>query len=336
MKALVVEIHKKNAILLSDNGCIVQRQNKNYKIGQEVLILENRSNFKKIAAYAAAACFILIVGAGFLTYYTPSAYVSFDVNPSIEYTVNIYNRVISAKGVNDDGSEIINEIDLDNLKNKTIDTAISMTVDEVAKEGYLDNEDAGIVITTSSDNMQTAGELAQNLENAANEACEENNFKRVANAEAVGKKRVEEAKELGVTPGKLNLVEKLKDSAADPDSIELNEWLNKSVKDIMAKTKENREQNREQNSEKEENGEKSNNGNGNVKGNPQTTEADSSAVDSGNVNENDNANNNENKNENSNENSNENENRNNNVDENKKDKDVIENNNGNNKGNGKN
>src|SRR5665647_1597296 len=104
MKSVVVEIHKKNAILLSDNGCIIKRQNKNYRIGQEVeIIMENRSNYKKIAAYAAAACFILVVGAGFLTYYTPSTYVSFDVNPSIEYTVNMYDRVISVKGVNDDG-----------------------------------------------------------------------------------------------------------------------------------------------------------------------------------------------------------------------------------------
>lgn len=334
MKAAVVEIHKKNAILLTVNGCIVKRQNKNYRIGQEVeLIMENRNKYKKIAAFAAAACFILVVGAGFLTYYTPSTYVSFDVNPSIEYTVNIYNRVISANGVNDDGSKIINEINLDNLKNKTIDTAISMTVDEAAKQGYLKNDGSGIAITTSSDNVQTADKLAQNLENAANEACEKNNLERVAFAEAVGKERVAEARELGVTPGKLNLVEKLKESAADPDSIDLNEWLDKSVKDIMAKTKENKEQNRET----EENGGKTNNGNGNAKGKPETTEADSSAADSGSDNNDGKVTNNGNNNKNGNENGAEKEKENNNEDEIKNEnnnENKIENENG--KGNGNN
>ena len=42
---------------------------------------------------------------------------------------------------------------------------------------------------------------------------------------------------MGVTPGKLNLVEKLQASATDPDDIDIEEWLAKSVKEIMKETK---------------------------------------------------------------------------------------------------
>ena len=249
MKAVITEIRGDTAVLLSDDGCIVKVKNKNYELGQEVgMNMMLKSNFKKIIATAASL--ILVLGGSAVAYYTPTTYISFDVNPSIEYSANMFNRVISVKGVNDDGSKIIDEIKLSNLKNKNINDAVALTVDEVSQAGYLDAEGAGVVITTSSSNMEKAEELAKNLEKTANESCEKNNLEAVANAEAVGKDRVDEAKELGVTPGKLNLVEKLKESAQDPDSFDTNEWLNKSVKDIMSQTKQNKEQEKNANKEK--------------------------------------------------------------------------------------
>ena len=252
MKAVIVEIRGNTAVLLSDDGCIVKVKNQNYELGQEVkMSMKKQFNFKKLASFAAAACLVLLISGGVAAYYTPTTYVSLDVNPSIEYAVNMFDRVLSATGVNDDGSEIIDEIELDNLKHKNIQNAISSTVDEIARKGYLDADGAGIVISTSGDDMEKAQELAENLEETANESCEQNNCKASINAEAIGKKRVEQARELGVTPGKLNLVEKLKASADDPESIDINEWLNKSVKDIMAQTKQNREQARNKGEEKQ-------------------------------------------------------------------------------------
>lgn len=55
---------------------------------------------------------------------------------------------------------------------------------------------------------------------------------------SVGLERVDQAKNLGVTPGKLNLVEKLQEAAQDTKVIEIEEWLNRPVKDIMKATKE--------------------------------------------------------------------------------------------------
>ena len=240
MKAVITEIRGKMAVLLSDDGRITKIKNKGYELGQEVDFMKTNSNFKKAVTFAAAACFLLISGGSVFAYYTPSSYVSLDVNPSIEFSVNIFDRVIKITGVNDDGTEIINEISIDNLKNKNIADAVNLIVDEISKEGYLESDDAGIVISTSSEDMDKADELAQKLEDSATEACEENNAKVTVTAEAVGKKRVDEARELGVTPGKLNLVEKLKESSEDPDSIDVNEWLNKPVKEIMAQTKENK------------------------------------------------------------------------------------------------
>jgi len=217
---------------------------------------------KKVAICIAIAC-VLLIGGGAAAYYIPTTYVSLDVNPSIEYSVNMFKRVISVKGVNDDGTEIIDEIALGNLRNKSIEEAISLTVEEMAREGYLDGEGAGIVIATSANNMTRAGELAQELENAANVACAKANRTAVVNAEAVGKGLVKEAKNLGVTPGKLQIVEKMMESAGEQGNYDKNEWLNKPVRDILAQMEQNSEQeynageetqNTEQNQNSEANG----------------------------------------------------------------------------------
>ena len=247
MKGIVVEINNHTAAVLSDEGCVVKTRNDNYQIGQEVEIsMKKQINFKKGFAFAsAAACILAMFGISAYAYYTPYTYVSLDVNPSIEYSVNRFDRVLSVTGVNDDGTEIINNLELDNLENKSIEDAISLTVDEISDAGYLDSNAGGVAITTSSDDMDSAGELAETLETVVNNSVEDNNHEATVIAQAVGANRVAEARELGVTPGKLNLVEKMLENAENADTISKEEWLHKSVKEIMAKTKEYKEINRE-------------------------------------------------------------------------------------------
>ncbi|MDD4125546.1 MAG: hypothetical protein PHW77_07480 [Eubacteriales bacterium] len=248
MKAVITQIVGNTAVSLSDDGCISKIKNRDYTLGQEI---EMKTNIKirprKIIALAAAACLVMFLGLSAAAYYIPATYVSIDVNPSIEYGVNMFDRVVSVRGVNDDGSEIVDEIDIGNLKNKKINEAITLTVNKIAEKGYLDNENAGIVISTSSNNMEEADELAQNLYDTVNAACEQNNCKAEICSEAVGKERVEKAKALGVTPGKLNLLEKLQSSSENPEDFDINEWLTKSVAEIMSQTKQNKEQGNNQN-----------------------------------------------------------------------------------------
>ena len=78
-------------------------------------------------------------------------------------------------------------------------------------------------------------------ENAKNVAGDEVTVE----ANHVGKDRVEEARKLGTTPGKLNLVQKLQESVSDPTAINTEEWLNKPVKDIMKEIKANRKDSRD-------------------------------------------------------------------------------------------
>ncbi|MDF2685979.1 MAG: hypothetical protein K0S55_1160 [Clostridia bacterium] len=258
MKAVIVKIKDNIAAVLSDDGCIVKIKNKNYEIGQVIEMKKaNSIKMNAISKIAIAACIVFILGIGGIgtfAYMTPVTYVSLDVNPSIEYSLNMFNRVLSVKAVNEDGTEIIKNIDLDNLNNKTINEAIKTTVEEIAEEGYI-AEDVlnGIVITTSAADLVKAAALAEELKEAAIEVTEENDLEVEVEVLAVGKERVEEARTLGVTPGKLNLVEKLMESASNPDEIDLNEWLQKSVKEIMFETKTNKKLAKTDNTDETEN-----------------------------------------------------------------------------------
>lgn len=218
-------------------------------------------NFTKklVLGIASVAVLGLTTSVGAWAYTTPYSYVSLDVNPSIEYTLNRFERVIDVKAVNDDGQVIINEIDIDGLNHQSIEKAILKTVDQISQDGYFTENaanavtgsaivigdgttsvktiDGGLVITISNQDTVISEELAKELREAVDDFVNANVEVEVT---SVGYERVQEAKELGVTPGKLNLVEKLKASAENPDSIVLEEWLNKPVKDIMKAIKENK------------------------------------------------------------------------------------------------
>lgn len=192
----------------------------------------------------AAACAACVLGAsvvGAYAYFTPVSYVSLDVNPSIEYSLNIFDRVLSAKGVNDDGENILEVIGLTRLKNESVEKAIRKTVNAIAKQGYLGGDaEGGVVVTVSNKQEKKAEKLSEQLKQAVEQAAEEDELDVAVESMAVGEARVQEARSLGVTPGKLNLVEKLKASAESADDIDVEAWLDRSVKDIMQQTKANK------------------------------------------------------------------------------------------------
>lgn len=244
MKAVIVEIRDKFAAALSDDGCIVKIKNKDYAIGQ-VIEMKKTTVFtsKKWAALAACAAVVMVGGGvGAYAYTTPYSYVSLDVNPSIEYALNRFDDVLSVTAVNEDGSKILSQIETGNMTFKDIDEAISLTIDEISKEGYLGGDtEGGIVIAASAEDLQKAEELTENLQQTVEKEVQENGDEVAVEVITVAQERVAEAKALGITPGKLNLIQKLQASAADSSSIKIEDWINKPVKDIMKATKLNKQ-----------------------------------------------------------------------------------------------
>lgn len=116
MKAVIVEIKGKYAAILAENGLVSKVRNRNYEIGQEIVLNNNKAKLIRMTAAAAAAIMIFVTPAW--AYLTPYSYVSLDVNPSFEFFVNRFDRVLTVKAFNDDGGEMSKDIDIDGLKTK--------------------------------------------------------------------------------------------------------------------------------------------------------------------------------------------------------------------------
>jgi hypothetical protein len=154
------------------------------------------------------------------------AHSDFSSDPSIEWADELGDI---GKGVTDLA-----------LRNRGIGEAVKLTVGALAREGYLNSEaPAELVITASSGSEAKSGKLAAELAQAAEAAAEAAAVEVQVDSEGVGRQRVEQAQELGLTPGKLNLIDKLQESAAEPEDIQVEDWADKSVGEIISQTKKN-------------------------------------------------------------------------------------------------
>lgn len=257
MKAVIVEIKGNYAAVLSDDGCISKVINKNYAIGQVIELNTSKGKFKFASrkAIAMAASLVAVFTMFSVTawaYCTPYYYVSLDVNPSIEYSVNRFERVIGVKAVNEDGTKVLEKL---NLQNQSIDDAIQNTIEQITTQGYLnESEQGGICIAAYGTSEENSQGIAGRIRDRIQECIDKEGIEADIEANGIGQQRVQRAEELNTTPGKLNLVEKLQASSEDPGSIVVSEWLDKPVKEIMKAIKENNKSDNSNSSNKDTNG----------------------------------------------------------------------------------
>ena len=243
MKAVITEIRGAKAAVLQDDGSIRLLENKNYKIGQ-VVELKTTKWYNKATKWVAAAAAVLMItsGAASYAYLKPVATVSLDVNPSIEFRVNSFDKVISVKAMNDDGDQILNELD---LKGMEIDEAIEAAIMAMKDDGIFDNgSDRGEVsITVFNKNEVKKNEMVDLLEGEINAFIAEADIDANVEVEGIGAERVALATEFNenneieytLTPGKLNLLEKLNAAQGNTDKLATVEDVEAFIGDLIDK-----------------------------------------------------------------------------------------------------
>lgn len=145
MKAVVLEIKEKWAAVLCEDGVIRKVKKGNFKVGDSFDF--EAENHKKVVSIgslrrnmvgSAAALFLIVAGvAGTYSYNNVLAcsYVSLDINPSIEYTLNRQDKVVAVKGLNNDGQKIADE--LLSVRKVTLKEALQETKQLLTKKNYL-------------------------------------------------------------------------------------------------------------------------------------------------------------------------------------------------------
>jgi len=238
VRGLVVDLNDKYAVVLSKKGEFIRvKNNGKLTIGQEIDMASKaiNCNFKslsKVVSIAAGFLLVLGIGIGLYVYNIPYNYINIDINPSVEFTVNIFNMVLDAEGLNNDGKELLKKYNYKHLK---IDKVIEESIKAAVQEGFLgeSNENA-VLITVSGKNYDKLSNIQKELLNTANVTLQQDKVQSEVVTEKVTLAERNSAKELGISPGKLVLIEKLKEKKPD---IEVNEYKKKPVKDILSSIK---------------------------------------------------------------------------------------------------
>lgn len=107
-------------------------------------VKKRRSPLK--AALSAAAALLLIVGAaGLYANLSADRYiVAVDVNPSVELSVNGFDRISAVTLKNNDAKTLISE---DDLKGKTVSDAVDTLTEKLCGDGYLNENSNGVLVS---------------------------------------------------------------------------------------------------------------------------------------------------------------------------------------------
>lgn len=233
MKVVIVDIKGRYAVALNKQGQFIKiRNNGQMRVGYEVEVpsgigFDMRTLMK---AASIAAVFFLTIGLsyGVYSYSLPYSYVNVDINPSVEITANIYNRILKVEALNNDGQKVLEGSSYKNIK---LEHGIEKILDNAVEKGYLKGDtDNAVMFTVSSKDDEKSLKIGEGIRKAAVEELESANIESNILVDNSTLDKHDNAKKLGISPGKLSLIEKLIE--VKPELNE-NDLKDAPVKEIM-------------------------------------------------------------------------------------------------------
>lgn len=207
---IIFEIKNGKASILKNNGEFISvKAEPNWKKGEIISIRIKRHSFKAFYRIAACLLLFLLCGGGYSLYFTQNTIISLDVNPSLEISLNRFDRVISYRARNKDGLEIINSSDIKNMNYKE---ALTLILKEEERDGYLKSY-SDIVFTVYSETEEKKTVLLNALKEITGEIVLADYLPEEIEYHTVDEETIRNAHNLEVTAGKYLYLEKLKEAS---------------------------------------------------------------------------------------------------------------------------
>lgn len=102
---------------------------------------------------AACACLLLMLSVGGQLYFSPTTTISIDINPSIELSVNRFDRVISVDSFNEDGNTLS---EMRRIKFKDYSNAITQILGDSRIASLLSDDEIMTITVTGPDETQSS------------------------------------------------------------------------------------------------------------------------------------------------------------------------------------
>ncbi|MGE7883637.1 anti-sigma-I factor RsgI family protein, partial [Bacillus sp. NPDC094077] len=181
-KGIVMDIKKHSVVVLTPNGEFItcKRKADSYMVGEEISFDEQEQRASRFSipsflkpASLLIACFLCAL---LFFYNQPEekvfAYVSVDINPSVEVSITKDLRVIDLQACNDDGRRILKE--LKQWENKQLQDVIRTIIKQSQEDKYLTNDKQVMLTAVTKDKS-----LESQLEKAMQELKKEYEIKHV-------------------------------------------------------------------------------------------------------------------------------------------------------------
>ena len=238
-EAVIVEIRGRKAAVLTREGAFLRIPNRRYAVGQTVTLDlafsaagYDRPRLRLNSYVSMVAGLLLLVVGGWIGYMAPVGVVSMDVNPSIEYTINCFDRVLDIAAVNEDAAVLLKGMNERDLLYGSVDEALEQTVLALRGEGYLTVSSANnVVISAYSYNEQHAEQIANRLSRRIGTQSDLSVY-----AVPVSKDEVTRAHTLSTTAGKLYMTERLGTIWGEENTDSQEDWINQPMRRILRET----------------------------------------------------------------------------------------------------
>lgn len=229
-RGVIMELKDGVAVLMDGTGDIASvPAHSGWRVGDTAAFPRKQTRAARWAAMAAALVLVAAGGVFGGFYMSPYSLVSLDVNPSVELTLNRFDRVISARAMNDEGAELLG---LSGVENKTASEALEVLLSGDYLADYL-GSDAYVTMTVRGGSADTEKALLSVMDAAAErELCANYQGIRV-DCVSVDTDTVEEAHGHGVTAGKYLALMELQE--ANPD-VDLSAYAHCGIGEIKAET----------------------------------------------------------------------------------------------------
>lgn len=98
----------------------------------------------------AAVLLLCLCAGGFFAYtwFSVKAIISIDINPGISLSLNRYEYIINAQPLNDDGADVLDDLNLERLD---LDTALNALIGAMNRKGYLSEGATASVFVSGKD-----------------------------------------------------------------------------------------------------------------------------------------------------------------------------------------
>ena len=256
-KGVVMKINNNRATLMAEDCtfCEIKAFNGMYN-GMEVCFSDmdilKRKVIYRTNKYVNVACFMILVFCSylFLSFYQENiaayAYVGIDVNPSIEMALNKKGKIINIRGLDEEGKELLEEI---NLKKMDSVDGIKQIIAKTIDMDYLESGDSNkitVYAVMEKENSKGGSELIQKMEKAIKEEVAAHSIKGEIKTIVYDKEIKNKADKMGISAAKY-MIQDAKTTITESKE----DKKDKVIKETKGKDGEKGKQTKEENKDKD-------------------------------------------------------------------------------------